>query len=71
MPPGTEWIVEVEGPAYPGAYVTIERSDRLVVWAWDGADYRLLSGDGAVLDEWTGNRVPDFIKLDRERQGKD
>src|SRR5688572_26740617 len=61
MPPGAEWTLEVEGPAYRHARIVVEReSERFVAYGWDGSDYRLLDREGNVIDDWTGNRVPDF-----------
>ncbi len=71
MPAGAEWTLEVEGPAYPDAKITVEReADRLVAFAWDGSDFRLLDSDGKVLEDWSGIRVPDFHELEQQRHGK-
>jgi hypothetical protein len=69
MPGGVEWILEVEGPAYPDSFITVERyPDRFVAHAWDGSDFRLLDSNGKVLEDWTGIRVPDFHELQRQRE---
>ena len=68
MPVGTEWTLEIEGPAYPDANIMVEReSDRLVAFGWDGSDFRILDGNGKVLEDWLGIRVPDFRDIEKER----
>ena len=62
MPPEARWVLEVEGPAYPHGFVGVEyEANRIVAFAWDGSDYRLLDA-GRVVEDWSGIRVPDFYR---------
>jgi hypothetical protein len=57
--PGQAVIVEAEGPAGSHAELLVERTcDIVSVWAWPGADVRLLAADGRVLRDWTGPPAP-------------
>src|SRR5262245_100261 len=72
MPQDAEWVLEIEGPAYPEAIIMIQReADRIVAFGWDGSDFRILDSDGAVIQDWMGVRVPDFRELERQRSRKD
>lgn len=67
--PGERFIVEAEGPAGEEAQLYVEQSeDYLVVWAWPGADARVLRADGSVIEGWSGNRVPDIPTSGKERR---
>jgi hypothetical protein len=74
MAPGETLVVEIEGPArWANLYVEESGLDEgyLSIWAWDGADARVLRPDGAVVVDWTGLRVPNFAEMDeRRRQGE-
>jgi hypothetical protein len=53
LAPGDAVVVEAEGPAGAHAELLVERTcDTAVVWAWAGADARLLACDGRVLHDW-------------------
>jgi hypothetical protein len=54
LAPGDAVVVEAEGPPGAHAELLVERTcDTAVVWAWTGADARLLARDGRVLRDWT------------------
>jgi hypothetical protein len=59
--PGEKRIIEADGPVAYGGFHVVYGADVITVWAWDGSDARILAADGTVIDDWTGNRVPDFI----------
>ena len=68
LPVNGHFILEAEGPAYPHAHLQILHDpDRLTVYTWDGADYRIVNDQGQVISDWTGNRVPDFYADPRLR----
>ena len=54
LTPGDAVVVEAEGPAGAHAELLVERTcDTAVVWAWAGANARLLACDGRILRDWT------------------
>ena len=63
MAPEARWVLEVEGPAYPHGFVGVEyEANRILAFAWDGSDYRLVDTNGGLVEDWSGIRVPDFYR---------
>ena len=59
LAPDAAVVVVAEGPAGDRAGLLVERTcDTATVWAWAGADARLLAPDGSVLVDWSGSPVP-------------
>jgi hypothetical protein len=62
LTPGDAAVVEAEGPAGAHAELLVERTcDTAVVWAWAGADARLLARDGRVLHDWARSPVTGVV----------
>jgi hypothetical protein len=62
--PGETFIVEGEGPDDLALLEYEERDDYLIVYAWDGSDARIVRGDGTLVADWTGIRVPDSPRME-------
>ena len=67
LAPGERLVVEGKGPQYPDGFYVERSEEYLVVWAWDGADARVLREDGSIVGDWTGLPCPDFRELERRR----
>jgi hypothetical protein len=59
LPAGTQLIVEGEGPCQEAGFHVIQEGDVVAVWAWSGADARILDPQGQVVADWTGLRMPE------------
>jgi hypothetical protein len=64
LPIDSQWLIEMEGPDYPHAVIQIiNHPNSLVVWGWDGSDFRIVDQTGKMISDWTDNPVPDFIAM--------
>ena len=59
LPPGSELVIEGEGPIQDCGFGITQDGDQIVVWAWRGSDARILHANGRLCADWTGQRVPE------------
>jgi hypothetical protein len=70
MNPGERFIIEGNGPVEYATFQVERRGTDLMVTSWDGSDVRILRPDGSIIEDWSGNPVPNFREMNRQRRAE-